>query len=963
MMDHSGLLRFVIAVAMLSASAFLPGRQCAAAPFGDSIRPFLKSHCVRCHNAKKPSAELDLERFGDTTDVASEFRVWELVLRSVRHEEMPPEDAPQPAAKDRAAFSEALKNLLLVEARRSDGDPGPVPSRRLSNSEYDATIHDLTGFDIRPAKDFPVDPASGEGFDNTGEALAMSPGLFRKQFAAAEYVADHTVLTARGLEFAPHPVVSFADRQKHGEQAILRFYEKHAVDYAVYFEALRAYRHRPANQKSRSLEEWAGDRKLSRRYLRALDDALTATDGDGYFLKWLRARWNELPADPAAARNGVRKLADEVAKLARELGPKEDPAIVANAGNGPIDHLARRARTAAARGTFDPANVAKLSVSIPDLPTESTPPAVRKSGEAFCRLFPNRFGYVDPTRGLSAGFHLIEGFFRDDAPLRRLVLDDDENRELDRLWNELEFSTNIAERMLRGFVFFERSERNFLKHRDFDGFKEEDPDLTKDDTLARFEAVYLKRSNVKATGDELARHPITRFFADIRAGLRRRAATLEAARPIYRKDLLAFAERAYRQPLAPDETRKIEAFYDALCGDPEHGVEAAVRAAIVRILVSPKFAMLDVPAPPGDTVAPLPDFALASRLSYFLWSGPPDAELLALAKAGTLNDPKALREQARRMIRDPKAERFAREFFGQWLGYRDFLRQETIDRRTFPKFDDSLKTAIFEEPTRWIAAIVRNDEPILQLLTGDSTYVNKPLAAHYGLPFPGAGDEWVRVEGLRKHGRSGLFGMAVVLARHSQPQRTSPVKRGFWVVHKLLGEHIPPPPPDVAVLPAKETDTNGKTIRELLAAHVADAKCAKCHQRFDSYGLGMEGFDPTGRARSKDLAGRPVDDRVRWPDGTETRGTPAFADRVAASRLDEFTDTLCRKFLGYALGRSLLLSDQPLLDRMRAELGANGYRLAPLFELVATSPQFRQQRGRDFSAARYRERLSTGARP
>src|SRR5690606_5076454 len=117
--------------------------------------------------------------------------------------------------------------------------------------------------------------------------------------------------------------------------------------------------------------------------------------------------------------------------------------------------------------------------------------------------------------------------------------------------------------------------------------------------------------------------------------------------------------------------------------------------------------------------------------------------------------------------------------------------------------------------------IVRNDEPILQLLTGDSTFVNKSLAAHYGLPFPGAGDEWVRVEGLRKHGRSGLFGMAVVLARHSQPQRTSPVKRGFWVVHKLLGEHIPPPPPDVAVLPAKETDTNGKTIRELLAAHVA----------------------------------------------------------------------------------------------------------------------------------------------
>jgi Protein of unknown function (DUF1592)/Protein of unknown function (DUF1588)/Protein of unknown function (DUF1587)/Protein of unknown function (DUF1585)/Protein of unknown function (DUF1595)/Planctomycete cytochrome C len=952
----------IIRIACVLGLAFMPDRSDAAAPFADTVRPFLRTHCVRCHNAKKPSAELDLDRFGDSTDIATEFRVWELVLSAVSHEEMPPEAAKPPSAKDRKAFVDALRKLLLVEARRTEGDPGPVSPRRLSNAEYDTSIFDLTGADIRPAKEFPVDPASGEGFDNTSEALVMSPGLFKKQYAAAEHVADHALLTATGLAFAPHPVVSFADRQKYAEQAIIRFYDSHSVDYATYFEALRSYRHRSDTMKDLSVEVWAVERRLSRRYARSLWDALEKQDEDIYFLGWLRERWKALPADPAAARDGVRKLADDILKLSRELGPKENPAIVANAGNGPIEHLARRARTAAARGTFDPANLAKLSVAIPGLPADGLTPAVRSSGDAYCQLFPNRFVSVDATRGLSAGFHLIEGFFRDDAPLGRLVLDEAENKELDRLWNELEFSTGIMERMLRGFVFFERSERNFLKHRDFDDFKEEDPNLTRDETLARFQDVYLKRSGVKATGEELARHPIHRFFSDIRAGLKKRAATLESGRSAYKKDLLAFAERAYRQPLSAEETRKIEAFYDSVCHDPEQGVEAAVRATIVRILVSPKFAMLYHPAPPGGTIAPLPDLALASRLSYFIWSGPPDAELITLAKAGRLRDERILREQVRRMTRDPKVDRFAREFFGQWLGYRDFATRESVDRNAFPKFDDSLKAAMIEEPTRLIAAILRNDESISQLLNGDITYVNRSLAAHYGLPFRGTGDEWVRVGGLRKLGRSGLFGMPVVLARNSQPQRTSPVKRGFWVVHKLLGEHIPPPPPDVAVLPAKETDTNGKTIRELLASHVADARCAKCHQRFDSLGLAMEGFDPIGRARTKDLAGRPIDDRVRLPDGRETRGVPEFADHLAKHRLGDFTATLCRKFLGYALGRSLLLSDQPLLDRMRAELESNGHRMSALFELVATSPQFRNQRCQDFSADMFRK-TSTGANP
>ncbi|HEY2911082.1 MAG TPA: DUF1592 domain-containing protein, partial [Gemmataceae bacterium] len=504
----------------------------------------------------------------------------------------------------------------------------------------------------------------------------------------------------------------------------------------------------------------------------------------------------------------------------------------------------------------------------------------------------------------------------------------------------------IWEKMLRGFVFFERSERNFLKHRDFDSFKEEDPDLVKDETLLRFKEVYLKRSKVKATGADLAKHPISVFFEDVRAGLRRQAETLARCQSLYLRDLLAFAEKAYRRPLTEAERQKLERFYVAVCRDKDHGVDAAVRASLVRILVSPHFCMRFEAAPVGNSVAPLSDLALASRLSYFLWSGPPDRELLALAKAGKLRDETVLRGQVRRMLKDPKVSRFALEFFGQWLGYRDFLKQESVNRQVFPTFDEALKNAMFEEPTRLIAHLIQIDRPITELLSGDATFVNKRLAQHYGLPFNGKADEWVRVEGLQAKGRSGILGMAVILTKNSQPQRTSPVKRGFWVVHKLLGEHIPPPPPDVAVLPAKETETNGKTIRQLMKLHVEDAKCASCHQRFDSIGLAMEGFDPIGRVRLKDLAGRPVDNVVALPNGKETRGIPEFGAYLAANRKTEFTHTLCHKFLGYALGRSLQLSDQPLLERMEAELNRTG-KLSTIFELAALSPQFRNHRAKD----------------
>lgn len=1121
----SGILRVWIVAALCILYIPTPNLK-AEDPFRDKIIPFVKEFCSECHNADLSEAELNLSRYQTAEMAAEDFRQWEHVITFVQREEMPPKTSKQqPAAERRADFLKTLRTVMDAEARKLAGDPGVILPRRLSNSEYDHTIRDLTGVDIRPTRSFPVDPAAGEGFNNTGEALAMSPSLFAKLYAAAQHVADHAVLTTEGLEFAPYPVVTLADKTNFYEQAILQFYDQHRIDYQTYLTACWTYRHRPQVNATATLEDWARERRLSPRYLKLLYETLQGDSAeDQYYLGWLRGRWNgiQAPADgqastipkdvPGEVTAAIQELARDIQTLSLQICPKEAEAIVANAGNAPIQHLDRRARTAAERDTFDPKSVQparrlhreyrnldrvatvrvqitatpfasagdgfvllksmhfssanrdnhqpndeKRNLPLKKLLAEHTPelldqlkfgvhptgkpidaetyvlpapgsieielpvkafgeakeirffidaeldriepksnlltvslaegntPArsrnrgthpqdlttllvdpdqaaardIAQSGSAFCRVFPNRFYHVDETRGLSAGFHLIEGVFRDDQPLCKSVLNDDENRELNRLWRELEFVTEITEKMLRGFVFFERSERNFLKDEAFDSFKEDDPKLIEPETLTRFERTYLDHANLKAPIEELTAHPIHLFFEQIRNGLKQRQVQLQQAVPTYLKNLETFATNAYRRPLTDKERDDLRTFFQQAAsqsdqGQKENGVEQAVRASLVRILVSPYFGCRIDPTPEGQTVQPLDDLALASRLSYFLWSSMPDKELRSLAEAGKLHEEQVLLAQTRRMLQEDKVTDFAREFFGQWLGYRDFLQQEAVDRNVFKEFDEPLKQAMFEEPTRLAAYLIKKNLPVTRLLDSESTFVNQRLARHYGIPFTGSETEWTITDNLQSHGRGGILGMGVFLTKNSQPQRTSPVKRGFWVVHKVLGEHIPAPPADVVALPAKETDTNGKTIRELLALHVDSPKCARCHVRFDGVGLALEGFDPIGRQRTQDLAGRMVDNVVQLPDGTQARGIPEFARHLVKERHDDFIQTLCRKLLGYALGRSLQLSDEVLLHEMRNTLAQNGDQFVPLFETIVQSPQFRNQRCRDFTTAQFR---------
>ncbi|HXT58892.1 MAG TPA: DUF1592 domain-containing protein, partial [Pirellulales bacterium] len=407
-------------------------------------------------------------------------------------------------------------------------------------------------------------------------------------------------------------------------------------------------------------------------------------------------------------------------------------------------------------------------------------------------------------------------------------------------------------------------------------------------------------------------------------------------------------ERAYRRPLASAQREELLAFYRRLRDREGLGHEEALRDTLASVLLSPYFCYRFDLAQPGDKLQPLSSYALASRLSYFLWSSMPDEELLARAAAGELRHPDVLVAQARRMLRDDRVRGLATQFAGNWLDFRGFEEHNSVDRERFASFTPELRQAMFEEPLRFFIDVAGENRSVLEFLDADHTFVNSVLARHYGMPAPSGGPgDWARIDEAARYGRGGLLPMAVFLTKNAPGLRTSPVKRGYWVVRRLLGERIPAPPPEVPELPKDEAKLGELTLPQVLARHREHKSCAGCHDRFDSIGLALEGYGPIGQRRERDLGGRPVKALAVFPGSGQGDGLEGLRRYLRERRQDEFVGNLCRKLLAYALGRSLLLSDEPLIENMRKRLVADGHRFAGLVETIVVSPQFLNQRGAD----------------
>jgi hypothetical protein len=519
---------------------------------------------------------------------------------------------------------------------------------------------------------------------------------------------------------------------------------------------------------------------------------------------------------------------------------------------------------------------------------------------------------------------------------------------LDALWQELNFITFAPLRQYKDFIFFERAEPpRFMQEATFDFARSEDKDSTSAAKMKQLEEAHLVKARKVGAGDE-ALEAIATYYANISADIRWVEAARKAAEPSHLEALVKFAGRAYRRPLSTAEQDEIVAFYRALRKKDELSHEDAVRDSIASVLLSPHFCYRLDRVETGDAARPLSDYALASRLSYFLWSSMPDDELLAHAAVGDLHQPETLVRQARRMLRDDRVWGLATEFAGNWLEFRRFEEHNAVDRERFASFTNELRRAMFEEPVRFFIGVASQNRSVLDFLYASDTIVNPILAKHYGMAVPeGGADTWLRVKEAQRFGRGGLLPMAVFLTRNSPGLRTSPVKRGYWVVRRLLGENIPPPPPEVPELPKDEATSGELTLPQLLARHRDHKACAGCHQRFDSIGLVFEGYGPIGERRDKDLGGRPVENKATFPDGSEGSGLDGLRQYLHDKREDQFIDSLCRKLFAYALGRSLVPSDKVTIAEIRSKLTADSYRFGTLVESIVTSAQFLNKRGKD----------------
>ena len=917
---------------------------------------------------------------------------------------MPPKPLPHPTDEASTQVIAWIRAVRTDIVKRSAGDPGMVLDRRLSNAEYNYSIRDLTGQDLHVTREFPVDPANSAGFDNSGETLTMSPTLLNKYLQAARTVADHAVLTPDGIDFGAYPMVVETDREKYAIERILGFYARQPTNYAEYFQATWRYEHRAAlGSPHATLEGIAAESKLSPKYLLLVWWILHDEDAVGPVLK-LQTMWRSLPApdekwlDLVSAK--CQEMRDFVVRIRTHTAMQFAAPVVKGLPAQSQPLLNWKLREFAAhrrdsdphdlRNDTDPPEVVPEIPKYPGLHREAAPrwaalsakaragdtnliipAAQRRRYEAafarFASVFPDTFFVTergryfpddseDKGRLLSAGYHSVVGFFRDDTPLMELILDEKGCQELDRLWDEFDFIANFTERTWTQYFFNQSGE---VQGKGAESGTPRPPDhrITDSAVITSMRNAYLAKAMGDPNNDPVASRAIRDHFDRVDATLRRLEKERKDAESKHLQALLEFAAHAYRRPLTKAERDDLPAYYHSLRTKNELSHEDAIRDVLVSVLMSPDFLYrMDLSdtgfskrgnfsrTSAGAASKPLSGYALASRLSYFLWSSLPDQELLRHAGTGDLQRPEVLLTQTRRMLKDHRVSGFATEFTGNWLSFRQFETNNSVDRERFPTFTNDLREAMFDEPVRFMQDTMVNNRSILDLIYGDYTFVNPVLARHYGIPgITGDASTWVRVDDAASYGRGGLLPMAVFLTQNSPGLRTSPVKRGNWVVQRVLGVRIPPPPPVVPELPSDESKSD-LPVRDMLAKHRENPVCAACHARFDSFGLAFEGYGPVGDARTNDLAGRPVDTAVTYPGNIAGTGLAGLQAYIREHRQNEFVGNLSRKLLAYALSRSLQLSDEALVERMETLLAARQYRFNTLVETIVTTPQFLNRR-------------------
>ena len=782
-----------------------------------TVSRFIGKHCVRCHNDSKTSGDLDLQALqvqGRRT-FSENREAWERVASKLNTGEMPPADEPRPPAEEVVIITDWLEADFSRQDRMIRPRAGRVSARRLNRAEYNNTIRDLLGVDIRLSEEFPPDQAAF-GFDNVSDALRISPVLTEKYLDAAERAVRTAMFGPKKLQ----PSVTH-------------------YPLPVRINLMRGTRSKPKDPLNYDLTGLS---------------TVHAAHVAHYF--------------PADGEYSIR--------------------IVLN-GHRPTQ--SERAHPAL---FIDDILAQEFEVDATDLEGQIVETRIRvKAGERLLSA-----SYLKMYHGLPPEYEGPEPSSRPPGPLITGgdQLNDQDIEVLRRLGTKIKTDMSVETRI-----------DNRFESIDVGGPFEQ-----------RLAASPASLSKVYSCEHSPGEH------------------NEECARMI----LTDFASRAFRRLATTQEVEPLLGLV-TLVQNAGDSFEEGIATALQAILVSPSFLFRIEPdrePVEGQSSVPVSDYELASRLSYFIWSSTPDAELLQRAQENSLSRPHVLDGQVRRMLRDRKSRALVENFAGQWLQFRniDIIRPD-VER--YPEFEDSLRRSMKRETERFIEEIIREDRSVLEMLNADYTFVDERLARFYGLDGI-EGPEFRRVDMSDSRRGGGLLSHASVLAFTAYSTRTSPVLRGKWILETMLNAPPPPPPPSVPSL--DEAKVGGAvSLRQEMEAHRQNVACAACHSRMDPLGFGLEHFNAIGAWR--DLDGQePVDASGTLPSGQSFEGHEELK-QVLMDERDAFVQGLAEKLLIFALGRGLERYDRPTLAGITDALPAADYRFSELVLGIVKSLPFQMR--------------------
>lgn len=819
----------LLAAALAGTSSLLAGpKPTAAASYHQNVAPILEKYCYDCHGNGVGKGSVSFDEFESDAELLAKRDLWLAALKNVRGGLMPPREEGDEDARPTADEIAKLSHWIKFEAFGLDPanpDPGRVTARRLNRIEYRNTIRDLMGIDFNSEVEFPPDD-SGNGFDNNGDVLTVSPLLLEKYLAAAETIVDQAVpkvakmireRTASGREFRGNGATGEKLNARNAAKISRTFDVDREDKYRVSIEL----------EARGSFDFDPGHCQL-----------ICKIDGEERFVEdivWCERRTMRHEFE-LAWKPGKHVVAFEV----KPLPPVEAVASAVTGASG----------------------------------SSST------SSEA----------------GLAA----------------------------------------TAER---------RTES---------GRSRSGPPAT---------SVNMRIASVQVVGPLSPQHWIVpqnhaRFFPD------GPAPADAAARDAYAEKVLrAFTTRAFRRPLEDARLQQLVRVARDVYLQDGKTFEEGIGRAMMASLASPRFLFRveDVdPAAAKDAIAPIDEFSLASRLSYFLWSTMPDDELLRLAARGELR--KQLRPQVARMLEDPKSQAFIKHFTGQWLQARDVesvpINARVVMGPNAPRnrdgrieFDGAFRRLMRSETEKYFEHVIREDRSVLELIDSDYTFLNDRLAQHYGVPDV-TGEDLRLVKLPADSVRGGILTQGTVLAVTSNPTRTSPVKRGLFILENILGTPPPPAPPNVPDLEESKKEFKGREpkLSEMLAVHRANKLCSSCHERMDPLGLAMENFNALGSWRETE-AGQPIEPAGKLVTGEAFADVRELKKVIVRERATDVYRCLTEKLLTYALGRGLEYYDTHTIDDVVDQLSRADGKMSVLLLGVIESAPFQKQRTQPASAA------------